>query len=420
MRPLARVYAYAYCTRVFHHRPPLGRKGTKGRYSRRLLLLLYESERALPTAIKYSSSIMPLLQSPPPRAMAGIEKMDVAAVAPPPPAAAPAVAALVSDPGDPTPCKAEELYPAAELPRLVFRQVPGHRHDETWQERNVRPAPVTAAPSAKLGYFNNSKTASNSNVLQVILRDHGYERMEAIEEAWSIFWCAGQMDPPELCKFLPHQRINKFPKATILTMKANLWTNVKAMQTKHGIQHFGFMPTTFVLPRELKAFERHLKDQLATSAPAAAGGSAACGDASSASVDPLWIFKPAAAYCGRGIWVHRVERSPSSSSGAENGGNAPLGGKDKDSPLTDDMHEHKGVVSQYIDPVRTCTRLLLSSAPLIRLSPHARSSLLLLLSPAATPACSDSRLLPIPPSPSSSTASSPTSASTSSSRASIP
>ena len=178
------------------------------------------------------------------------------------------------------PCSAEE-HPG-ELPRVVFRSVPGHRHDELWQDRPVRAQPATSIPCGRLAYHNSSKTASNSNVLQVILRDHGYERVESLDEAWSVFWCAGQMDPSLLTRLLPHQKVNKFPRATALTLKANLWMNVKQMQQKHGIQHFGFMPPTFVLPRELKAFERELRDQVA--APNTQGAPA-----------PVGIFKPAAA-----------------------------------------------------------------------------------------------------------------------------
>ena len=37
------------------------------------------------------------------------------------------------------------------------------------------------------------------NVLQVILRDHGFERVEDKHDDWSVFWCAGQVEPGDLC-----------------------------------------------------------------------------------------------------------------------------------------------------------------------------------------------------------------------------
>ena len=202
---------------------------------------------------------------------------------------------LLPTPPPPRPSEAEPSHPCrtesapGALPRVVFRLVPGHRHDESWSERPVRAPPDTGgAPSGALAYYNNSRTAANSNVLQVILRDHGYERVEAFGAAWSVFWCAGQVEPADLCQLLPHQKVNKFPKATALTLKANLWVHFKQMQAQHGAEHFAFMPTTFVLPRELKALERHLGEERRS-------GQLGSG---------VWIFKPAAAYCGKGIWLH--------------------------------------------------------------------------------------------------------------------
>ena len=197
-----------------------------------------------------------------------------------------------------------------EYPRIVFRQCPNHAHTEIWQQRPVRAPPlIPGKRTGKLAYYNNSKTMANSNVLQarapgccqslrpqtpavrlpdfasprasetqVILRDHGYERVENKEDDWSIFWCAGQMEPSVLASFNAYQRINKFPKATALTLKQNLWQCVKAMITKHGEECFPFMPRTFVLPRELKPFEAHLRARLIEP-----GGA-----------DDVWIFKPAA------------------------------------------------------------------------------------------------------------------------------
>ena len=221
-------------------------------------------------------------------------RTDNEAVPPPPivPSAdtmASSTAADALDGGEP--CSVE--LGGGSPPRVVFRSVPGHRHDEPWQHRHVRAPPVVPGfQSGRLAYYNSSKTASNSNVLQVILRDHGYERVEEIEEDWSIFWCAGQVEPSILGNLLPHQRINKFPKATALTLKQNLWQCVKAMITKHGEKNFGFMPPTFVLPRELKAFEKQLRARL--SEPSGA--------------DDVWIFKPAAVRATLWITSGRLAR----------------------------------------------------------------------------------------------------------------
>jgi tubulin polyglutamylase TTLL5 len=189
-------------------------------------------------------------------------------------------------------------------------------------------------PGGRLAYYNSSKTASNSNVLQVLLRDHGFERVESADDDWSVFWCAGQVDPEALRRLAPWQKVNKFPKASALTLKANLWTCFKQMQDRHGREHFGFMPTTFVLPREIKAFERRAREMLQMDDPCAKEDDPA---PEGGSVPPVrtWIFKPAAAYCGRGIWMHRFETEPDATAEAL---------------LTDEMHKHKGVVSAYLEP----------------------------------------------------------------------
>lgn len=125
----------------------------------------------------------------------------------------------MSDPETPDTSAVSTESAPGELPRVCFRPVAGHQPDEAWQSRPVRTQPVTEPPSAPLGYYNNSKTASNSNVLQVILRDHGYARMESFDDAWALFWCAGQVEPADLCKLKAHQKVNKFPRANALTIK---------------------------------------------------------------------------------------------------------------------------------------------------------------------------------------------------------
>mmetsp|Transcript_20230 Transcript_20230/g.63418 ORF Transcript_20230/g.63418 Transcript_20230/m.63418 type:complete len:498 (+) Transcript_20230:53-1546(+) len=174
-----------------------------------------------------------------------------------------------------------------EEPRLIFR-VPSNplEYKGSWQDRPIGRNPLDGIT---LSYYNNSKTMHNSNILQVILRDHGFARVERPGAEWNIFWCAGQVDPCELPLMKPHQRVNKFPKANCLTLKANLWTNYLRMRRRFGADAFDFMPTTFLLPHQLSQLSEHIR---------------ASGDDGT---DPkaVWIVKPAAAYCGRGISLHR-------------------------------------------------------------------------------------------------------------------
>ena len=57
----------------------------------------------------------------------------------------------------------------------------------------------------------------------------------------------------------PHQRVNKFPKANCLTLKANLWTNYLRMRRRFGADAFDFMPTTFLLPHQLSQLSEHIR-----------------------------------------------------------------------------------------------------------------------------------------------------------------
>lgn len=197
----------------------------------------------------------------------------------------------------------------APAPRLVaFRPLPCADHYAgPWQSWTVASLPAGAVP---LHYYNSSRTAQNSNLLQVILRDHGFERLESFAEPWNLWWCAGQVDPAELQKLEPHQRINKFPKASALTLKANLYANFARMQRRFGADTYDYMPTTFVLPADLGRFAEHLD---------------ALDDAERATAH--WIVKPAAAYCGRGISVHRASAE-----------------------LPELLAGARGVVCRYIDP----------------------------------------------------------------------
>ena len=104
-----------------------------------------------------------------------------------------------------------------------------------------------------------------------------------------------------------------------MTLKSNLWSCFKRMQVRHGAQHFDFMPPTFVLPTQMAVFEDHLRSR----------GRTPAGD------KDVWILKPAAAYCGRGIFLHRTKRED-----CESGGDV----------INDAIREHRGVACRYIDP----------------------------------------------------------------------
>ena len=55
-----------------------------------------------------------------------------------------------------------------------------------------------------------------------------------------------------------YQRINHFPGMSIVCRKNELGKLLNAMQTKYG-KEFEFYPRTWVLPRDLRAFEAYVE-----------------------------------------------------------------------------------------------------------------------------------------------------------------
>ena len=240
------------------------------------------------------------------------------------------------------------LVLSSEERRVRFHHVQGLRVDQKWQERPVGVPCYDAwqAGPSWLGYFENYRAAvnfgrgmQNSNLVQVILRDHGYDKVDAFEHlSWSIFWCSGLPLPEYLSRLRPWQRINKFPQTTALTSKLALWTHFEAMQKLHGRASYDFMPECFVLPGSLEAYESHLARRL--SEPDG--------------VNDLWILKPddvdlskgvslasKGASCGIGIFLHRATR-PSRWGGWGGSGGGGL--------LSAAVRRHRGVACRYIDP----------------------------------------------------------------------
>ena len=111
----------------------------------------------------------------------------------------------------------------------------------------------------------------------------------------------------------PYQKVNKFPKASALTLKANLWSNFYRMQQKFGAAAFDHMPPTCILPNQLELLEarRHSRMRSSRAAPPAPPTepqrrSSQEWSRSPANANAIWIIKPAAACCGKGINQYRA------------------------------------------------------------------------------------------------------------------
>ena len=192
--------------------------------------------------------------------------------------------------------------------RILFRVPPHLDEDESWQERPVRRNGVNGEDTAGAGmlapalaYLTNSTSPHGINVIHLVLRDHGFKRVQADNDAasspptanptagssrppWSLYWCGGPLDVRTVHALLPWQRVSKFPLSKCLTLKQRLWTHYKHMRTKHGPAHFDFMPQSFVLPDEHAAWRAHAREP---------------------SSDGWWIVKPNNASRSRGVYLVR-------------------------------------------------------------------------------------------------------------------
>mmetsp|Transcript_104176 Transcript_104176/g.185043 ORF Transcript_104176/g.185043 Transcript_104176/m.185043 type:complete len:1009 (+) Transcript_104176:70-3096(+) len=103
-------------------------------------------------------------------------------------------------------------------------------------------------------------------------------------EDWLISWSGPRMRDNIYKMMHEFQRVNHFPSSTELTRKDRMWENFQRMKKVMGKEDFDFVPETFVLPAEIKAFrQRYLKTK----------------------GEHLWIVKPAASSQGKGIFILR-------------------------------------------------------------------------------------------------------------------
>ena len=95
--------------------------------------------------------------------------------------------------------------------RVVFRQSLLRKFGTVWEAREVNASPVSGM---RFSYYNNSKNAHNSNILQVILRDHGFNKTEPPDDEWNVFWCAGQVRAAALKPRFPPPQHARHPPGT--------------------------------------------------------------------------------------------------------------------------------------------------------------------------------------------------------------
>ncbi|PAA74688.1 hypothetical protein BOX15_Mlig034014g2 [Macrostomum lignano] len=112
--------------------------------------------------------------------------------------------------------------------------------------------------------------------------------LESVESDDWLGYFGKHMKPNGFRTIREYQKVNHFPGSFILGRKDRLWKGLQRMQRLHGRKAFGFAPTTYCLPGDLKEFK-------------AAWDAASVGTAQQQ--QQRWIIKPPASARGIGIRV---------------------------------------------------------------------------------------------------------------------
>ncbi|GBG28435.1 Tubulin polyglutamylase TTLL5 [Hondaea fermentalgiana] len=121
--------------------------------------------------------------------------------------------------------------------------------------------------------------------------------VKTTKDDWNVLWVSGALRPHIYQSLLRHQKVNQFPRTYEITRKDQLCRNMRRMQELHGKRHFDFFPQSFVLPADRSEFQRMAKDSLQRQQPPATSSRP------DEETPELWIVKPAASACGRGIYL---------------------------------------------------------------------------------------------------------------------
>lgn len=118
-------------------------------------------------------------------------------------------------------------------------------------------------------------------VLEFILGMHGFRRSRK-DPNWTLWWTSGStVRASMLQSLLSHQKVNHFPRSSEISRKDRMSENIYRMQQQHGHKSFDLVPQTFVLPRQQELLVEACQND----------------------PEALWIVKPIASSCGRGIFV---------------------------------------------------------------------------------------------------------------------
>ena len=126
-------------------------------------------------------------------------------------------------------------------------------------------------------YYRYSKKAHVYNCVVTALEFNGFSETHASD--FNVY-ISGAIRPKLLLEMDQFQKYNHYPGSWQLGRKDNLWRNVSRMRRAFG-EEFAFCPPTYLLPEDFPRFQREREEH----------------------PKQLWILKPKASACGRGIRV---------------------------------------------------------------------------------------------------------------------
>ena len=125
--------------------------------------------------------------------------------------------------------------------------------------------------------FKSPRT--DCTIVKAVMAENGFAEVHPHSSLFNVQWTGCGLKADGLRHLAEFQKVNHFPQSFEITRKDRLYHNVHRCQQLYGVRHFGFVPTTYILPKEYGAFLREWsKDK-------------GC----------AWIIKPASLSRGRGI-----------------------------------------------------------------------------------------------------------------------
>jgi len=165
------------------------------------------------------------------------------------------------------------------FPRSRFDTIRFFAAHEDPNSRNTGVLYVPKANKQRMLYFRIHK-AVRHNCVQGAFRRAGMK--ESKRDKWNILWGKRWKDDDYLT-LNPFQKVNHFPGTWHIGRKDMLFRNLQRMRRAHGPDNYGFFPQTFLLPHDTTLLSNEI-DALRSEGRS-----------------PVFIVKPPASSCGRGI-----------------------------------------------------------------------------------------------------------------------